>query len=527
VSGNRPHRAMVLALLLFACVDGGRLDEASDVDPGESPAVPADTDYLVVAAPGFEEVAAEFVSYRRDTGYRAAAVSVTELVGDEVTYEGLVAEVHALLQRSRETLGELTPLFLLLLGDVPVGLPAEACANLLGDCFTDNGYADLDGDNIPEVAVGRVPAGHPDQARQLLSRLRDHESSYEPGVWNRRLVLYTGEGGFGDVIDLALEAAVMEGLALLDPSFDVIGAYNNPDSAYYYTPFEDKVVELVNAGSLAVIYIGHGGSTTQTGLSTAQLDAIRCQHRQPFALFFACLNGDYIGEQDSIAEALLKLDAGPIATFASSDLSHPYANGVLSYEVERAFFNSRPATIGEALREAKQQSMVNADSFRTRLDAATAFAGVFPPEQELIRRQHLDLYNLFGDPAAAMQYPRSRVLIAPVLRFGSGGSLRISGRAPGLNTGRALISLETERNVIHGELQETEPGQPDYEARVQANWATAIDKVIDAVEVQLANGRFDAWLELAPELDPTRTYNVKVYAWNEATDSFGAIKLNP
>jgi hypothetical protein len=270
-----------------------------------------------------------------------------------------------------------------------------------------------------------------------------------------------------------------------------------------------------------VVYVGHGLSDWTEGLTTEQVGKIHCTKRLPFAFLFACYAGNYVGPDDSVSEALLFKADGPITVFASTDISHPYGNAVLAYEVQLAVLDARPATIGEAMMAAKRGSIENADEFRTMIDGLAATQpDLGPVEQATIRVQHLDMYNLLGDPALSMAYP------AGAATFDSGvpasdpsGTLHVTGTTPGLDSGSALVTLEVERDVILQELATINPDKPDT-ATVQANWAKASDKVLFSTTATVTGGQFAADVEVPASL-PDGPYYLKVYADDGAKDAFG------
>jgi hypothetical protein len=500
--------------------DAGLLPDAEGPLPRSAP--PTRGTYVVLAADPLAAVGAEIAAYRRSRGYATRLWRVSDLVSGSVAPRALVAALHGLLA---PLVGQ-QPTFLLLLGDAPgpgeatAGqIPAATCTSHYGGCWTDNVYGDLDGDGLPDLAVGRIPARSARLARSYLAKLKQHEGSYAPGLWNRRLSLYTGQAGFSPQIDALIEMGMMEGLKRANHAFDVVGAYNNPKSPYYYQPFTDKVVDLFNQGNLFVIYVGHGMSGSTSGLNTSQLAAIHCAHRLPGVFFIACSNGDYVGEKDSIAEALLRKADGAIVAFAASDISHPYANAVLLYETMRVLLDQRPITYGEALRRAKHALVTHADAFRALLDAI-AVAEVPSDEQPVLRAEHVNLFNLFGDPAAAIGLPRTVVVFDPVVGSLKQGALTVSGTAPGIDQGTALVTLEVERDALLFPLDPVDPDNPDT-ATVQANWSKAVDKVVTGVSVPVAGGAFSAELSWTPPL-PGKGY-VKVYAASATTDSFGVV----
>lgn len=482
--------------------------------------------YLIIATDELYVVGANHAGYRAGTGFDTRVVPLAQLVDSDYDAGTLLAAVHDEL---RKTTGD--PVYLLLLGDAPLPgepaaglIPALPCENDYGDCYTDNAYGDLDGDGIPEVAVGRVPARSVEQAEEYFAKVRHHETFYFPGLWNRRLSLYSGVGGFGPDIDAMLEFMALEAIKEVDHSIDIIGAYASPGSEYYYTPFEDKVIEMFNAGNLMTVYIGHGSTGWTEGLPIERIEEIECEGRAPLSFFFACFNGNYLGPEESIVESVLFLPGGSLTAFGSTDISHPYGNGVLPYEIQRAILNDRPERLGQALVTAKRQAIENDDEMREMMEGFAVVGGEEESRLLPLMYQHLDLYNLLGDPAVQIQFPRSDI------DFGDGleGSLgerwvSVAGTAPGVGDGVAWVTVECERDMILGELQEINPNNPDP-AVVQENWATAVDKVVVGEGVAVVDGAFEAAFELPDDLPPGE-YFLKVYAQDDFADSYGYLRI--
>ncbi len=508
--------------------DTAALDTTSDpdiaTDPGEPDAVgPSPAPYLIVYQDDLADAAADFSAYRSSKGFQVQSVAVSELVSGGLTDRSLIAPIRARLATMMDDAPGVTP-FLLLMGDAPADgedtaghIPAVTCENDTpgaNGCWTDNPYGDLDDDQVPEVAVGRVPARSVAQARAYLAKVQDHEATYEPGPWNRRVSIYTGEANFGAQIDMMLELAMFEGLKAISHDFDIVGAYDNKSSDYYYTPFEDKVVDLFNQGNLMTVYVGHGSEEWTQGLTTEQIGQIDCQHRLPVVFFFACYAGNYTRSGDSLAETILWQDGGAIAAIGSTEVSHPYGNAVLAYEVPRAALDERQQTAGEVLMRAKQLMAWNHDDeFRGFVSAG---AGIALQEMgddtplETIELQHNDLYNLLGDPAVSMKYPQHDVLVTPPAKPLTPGSMTVTGTVPGLSSGRARVALEVERDNFVQLLETVDPQHPD-EAVIQANWTKANDKVIVEATVPVVDGMFTA--ELAWDIGLIRYGNwIKVLA---------------
>jgi hypothetical protein len=548
MNGKQSVLLAAAALLLAAgctgegAVDGGgnalpdaAVDDAGDAgvpdDAGAEAADtysgPSSTNYIVVSAAGLESAGDEFAKYRESRGFKTASYKVADLMKGSADVPAAVREV---LKAAKAKLRADETLYLLLLGDAPgqseskTGMiPAVQCVNDDGECDTDNTYADLDGDGIPDVAAGRVPSRDQADALAYLAKLKRHETERKTGEWNRRINLYTGEAGFSDQIDAFLEYMVMKVLSEMNQSFTVLGAYNNKKSPYYYTPFAEKVVDLYSMGSIMTVYIGHGSSGSVSGFSLNELAQVHCNNRMPLAFFFACSNGEYLGAKDSIAEAIMRKADGAIASVGASGISHPYGNAILSYELERAAINERPATLGMTWLLMKKWSVQNNDDNRAIIDEFAKTSNITAEQQTRIKRQHLDLYNLFGDPAVSMNYPKGMVKFVPAITGTmAGGSLTVKGRVQGVATGTAKVSLEANMDMIIHDLAKVDPVNPDP-ATVRANWAKALDKVVAETEVKVTDGNFEAVLTVPSGYKPG-TYFVKVYSEDGVNDAFGSIE---
>ena len=76
---------------------------------------------------------------------------------------------------------EIAPVAVLLLADhktnMAQGIPAETVyhSQNYGNCITDNGYADVTGDNLPEMAFSRLVAANANQAQMMVSKQIEYE----------------------------------------------------------------------------------------------------------------------------------------------------------------------------------------------------------------------------------------------------------------------------------------------------------------------------------------------------------------
>ncbi|MFO1063699.1 MAG: C25 family cysteine peptidase [Pirellulales bacterium] len=84
---------------------------------------------------------------------------------------------------------------------------------------TDVPYADLDGDEIPELAIGRIPADTSAELKECLSRTMAYEQLNDFGPWRRELRVVAGVGGFGALADGVIEMTTRRFLTDRVPSW--------------------------------------------------------------------------------------------------------------------------------------------------------------------------------------------------------------------------------------------------------------------------------------------------------------------
>ena len=496
-------------------------DGGSDIPPDAVLDLPEDeagptplpaVDYMVVCANDLVGTAQAFATYRQETEHVTEVVTLADLDFTAKEYaESLVVE--AVHDRVRETWDQRNPdrpFYLLIVGDaeyskadtgVLVPAPYEPFGWDPG--HSDNGYADMDGDHVPDLAVGRIPVRSDGDGLLVLDKVKHHESHYEVGPWNRRLSAYAGEGDFGPEIDGAIELVVQKVFEALSYDWDIRFAYASNNSVYYYTPFKDIVLEYLTHGSLLTAYMGHGGGET----NVASLDLVLCQHRCPMLAFFACGTGDFLMLSDSDPEILMKQPGAPFEFVASQPASHPYGNAILARELEVAVMELRVATYGEAFRLMKWRSMYHDDEFRQLIDAMTALF-IDVSEMEAVKLSHMYTYNLLGDPALSMRYPEAEVILEiDAAEVPQGTDLGFQGTVAGFDEGTAHLTLEVDRITVPWDLEPVPPpNDPGYAAVIQSNHAKALKKVVAEVDVPVTGGAFQGTIPVPKDMPLGKSY---------------------
>lgn len=312
---------------------------------------------------------------------------------------------------------------------------------------TDNGYADLDGDLLPELAVGRLSADHADELTVIVEKILEYERNPPPGDWRRRLNFVAGVGGFGGVVDGVLETATKKLLADgVPPAYQTTMTYGSWRSPYCPDPrgFHEATLERLNEGALCWVYLGHGQrgfldrvrvpSGTYRILERGDMHKLQRQQGPPIAVFLACYTAAYDGHEDCLAEELLRSPEGPVAVLGGSRVTMPYAMATLGDALLRELFMEQRETLGEMVLQAKLRMASSMDedaagSNRRLLDSLAAVVSPTPNQLVEERREHLLLFNLLGDPLLRLPRPES-IEVETAAEVKAGETLTIRGQSP-------------------------------------------------------------------------------------------------
>ena len=137
---------------------------------------PEGCEYLIVIPnnEGFRQYANQLADYRIKQGIITEVKSLAEM-GCTTT-----AMMKAYFHNAYNN-WEIAPVAVLLLADhntnMAQGIPAESTyhSQNYGNCITDNGYADVTGDNLPEMAFSRLVAANANQAQMMVSKQIEYE----------------------------------------------------------------------------------------------------------------------------------------------------------------------------------------------------------------------------------------------------------------------------------------------------------------------------------------------------------------
>lgn len=253
-------------------------------------------------------------------------------------------------------------------------LPTWSHGTFQGYAASDNWFVTLDGDDLPDLAIGRLPVTTPEEVRAIVEKTVRYVADSAAGDWRSRVLLITNEAAsqqrHSDRLAANLER---EGFAPTKIYPLTSGETNRRETERLLAAFEE--------GYSLVHFSGHGGRYIwRTGATDYRknrdlftlddLDELAPGHPLPIVLSMTCYSAPFDHPSaDSIGEKLLRLaDRGAAAVIAAS-----WRNGA-SLQMSEALIAevTRPGTLGEALLRAKRRAPLS---------------------------DFVHLYNLLGDPA--------------------------------------------------------------------------------------------------------------------------------
>jgi hypothetical protein len=368
------------------------LDARLDADPPAvsaarlrpfAPSLPSlqGADYLIVAPAAFRDAAERLATFEQRRGHAARVVDL-ERAYDAYSAGVIDASVVQALLRDAWQAGVR---FALLLGDDthdPAGHQApppesfvpslHAWDDEFGRVPSENLYADVDGDRLPDLAIGRLPAGSADEALALVAKVERQASSARAGH-----VLASDNQTPGDP---SFDGLAQTAAGLLPLGTSVTHARLSAG----LSAARATLLGAFETGVSAVHFFGHGSFdrwADEALLSTADVPALAAA-AEPVVFTWACESQWFTSPfGPSLGEALLLLpEGGASASFGPAGITAAELQWPLYRELYPLFFDKR-LPLGEAIRQAKL-NVLQAD----------------PARQGAV----IEGFNLLGDPASVL-----------------------------------------------------------------------------------------------------------------------------
>ena len=312
-----------------------------------------DHEYVIICPddPVFTAWADSLRVFRTEQGIRTGVYTTTDVGGNTTTaIEAFVNDAYLNW--------DLPPAAVLLLGDYGTGASGVNSPRWDSYCLSDNMYADVDGDELPEMAFARITARDADELETMIGKALDYErqpptsadfymNAVMAGGWQteRWFVLCT-ETVYGFMANELGKTPIRE-YAIYDGNangpwstatntstvvshFGPSGLGYIPDTPAHLTDWGANATRLnadINAGTFSVLHRDHGGndgwgepdytSGDLAGLSNEDLT---------YVFSINCLTGEYDIAGECFAEAFHRHAQGALGILAASETSYSFVN---------------------------------------------------------------------------------------------------------------------------------------------------------------------------------------------------------
>ena len=377
------------------------------------------------------------------------------------------------------------------------------------DTSTDDWFVSFD--PLPDMAVGRLPARTPEEARIMVDKIIEYEERVERGVWQNTVILLADDehvrGRYDGIIDYTSDTDSIA-TGYLPKKLDQVKVYltEYPLDAFGRKPdAKREFIDAFNRGALLINFIGHGryDVLTHEEVFNVASDIRLLSNGRRLPLFFgATCSAAHFDHpmNESLTERLVRLEGGGlVAAIGPTRLAWNAPNVDLNKLFYRQLFRSSgpPERVGKALWMAKLLSWLKANSAK---------------------------FALIGDPALRLAMPEVdlSLSVSPDTLMAL-GQIEISGVVPGsqpsgevyirvfdsANLTRYDVLLDTQRRgrIITGSIGYILPGAPIFRG-----------------VFPLEKGRFSALVRIPKDI----TYGgemgrVSVFVWNDQFDGTAAI----
>lgn len=324
---------------------------------------PTGCEYLIVIPnnENFRPYAQQLANYRIKQGILTEVKSLNDM--DCSTTSQMKNYFHSAYNN-----WEIPPVAVLLLGDhntnTTYGIPAETDNHhYSGSCISDNGYADVDGDNLPDICFSRLVASNASEAQMMVNKTLDYEyfhpnmnaSSYQNpitalgwqtdrwfqicsevvgGYWRNKgrtpvriNAIYGGTPGntwsSAPCTSSAVNYFGSGGRGYIPDSPNQLGGWSGGTT--------QQVIDAVNNGAFLVHHCDHGSvenwSTPYFHVSHA--NSLINENKMTFLVCNDCSTGKFNNASECLVEAFMRRtynnnSAGAVGCIAPSEVSYSY-----------------------------------------------------------------------------------------------------------------------------------------------------------------------------------------------------------
>jgi hypothetical protein len=318
-------------------------------------------EYIAIAPEDLLTPLEPLINWRATEGHKVLSVPV-EAIYDQFGYGFPEPDaIHAFLTYAYDSWNP-RPEYVLLVGDAtydPRGYISDAAYNKLptffvmteygGQTASDVEFALIDGDLLPDLAIGRIPARDAEQVKVIVEKTIAFEQSASSDDWHERIL------AIADGQDVSFKGEAQRFLNT------VSGQYQTQ----LYSPTAGvkdgnaTIRDYFEEGFFWVSYFGHGSVNMWGKDRLFTIDDVSqlSGDKLSVVLNMTCLSGLFTHPKAlSLSEAFLwQPNGGAVAVLAPTSLTLPYDQSFLSQPIAVSLANRSPANLGEILLTAQRQ----------------------------------------------------------------------------------------------------------------------------------------------------------------------------
>jgi hypothetical protein len=492
--------------------------------PAGAAAPPPSERWVVVVAPAFRAAVAPLVAHRQAQGMRVTVLDSSTVLSAQDVRNGDGGKLRKRLRELwRDHAGTS---YVLLVGAGEAGSLAQperfvvpalsgAAGRMKGEP-TDAGYGCRDGERLPAVAVGRLPARTEAEARAMVAKTLALEKAAGPGGWKRRLTVLAGIPAYNPVVDRLVESIAFARFERINPLWRGKVVYTNPLSRFCLPDdqLRTRALAYLAEGQAFTLYLGHSSAEGLYGGQAAFLNRADWGRLAGSGVFvtFGCNGCQLRGkraflaggppDEEGYGVAAVRNPRGPAAVLGSHGICFAAmvqlaADGLF----RRAFSGPLPRRLGECwlgMLEGLERGKIDFLTYHM-LDAVDGDSSI---PQTTQRAEHLEMFVLLGDPALRLPEMPGGIRLRHPLRMRPGKTLLVRGSLPvDLHGARVRATLERSPSSVPEGLVPVpkEPGAARDRALL-ANHARANDFIVAQSEATAEGDGFAVRLEVPARL---------------------------
>jgi hypothetical protein len=343
-------------------------------------------DVLIVVPAGFESAAERLAALRRSQGLQALVVNLNQVADSFGEGAATPQALKAFIRFAGQSWAT-PPRYVVLAGEGSLDY-----RNLLGygDCVmpplmiqgegglfpSDNRFADLTGDGLPDLALGRLPVLTAAELNAYVDKILAYEGSGQPAWASNALMLADNQDG---AADFSSDSDRIAGLLPAGSVTDKIYLSSTPVGTA-----RAELLQGIQDGAAWMNYLGHGGLDRFSAdglLTSADVAGLANGSRLPVVTAMTCtINRFAVPGVPSLGELLVKSAAGgAAAVWGPSGLSYHGEARQLAAIFYRLSSESGGRLGDSVIRSLKEFGELGGDG------------------------RMLDIYNLLGDPSLVVR----------------------------------------------------------------------------------------------------------------------------